>query len=97
MQYLLDLKEGKWSYIESKGEKPSPRTGQTATLLDDGRVLVFGESSMTDGLVISLVELVFSLLHCYLLTVACNYEQTHKYTYTNDQGFVGFSTCKLNP
>jgi hypothetical protein len=53
VQYLLDLKEGKWSYIDSKGEKPSPRTGQTATLLDDGRILVFGGSSMTDGLVFS--------------------------------------------
>ena len=60
MQYLLDLKEGKWSYIEGKGEKPSPRTGQTATLLDDGRVLVFGGSSMTDGLVISLIHVYIS-------------------------------------
>lgn len=47
--FVLDLKESRWSHIPSKGDQPSSRTGQSAVLLDDGRVLVFGGSSMTEG------------------------------------------------
>lgn len=48
--FVLDLKEAKWSQINSKGDQPSPRTGLSAIVLGDGhRVLIFGGSSMTEG------------------------------------------------
>lgn len=47
--FLIDLHESKWSHMPSNGDLPSPRTGQSAVLLEDGRVLIFGGSSMATG------------------------------------------------
>eukprot|EP00249_Psilotum_nudum_P009770 c22143_g1_i1 orf=277-1248(+) len=47
--FLLDLKESKWSAVQSKGVPPSARTGHSALLLGDNRVIVFGGLSMLEG------------------------------------------------
>ncbi|KAI5055550.1 hypothetical protein GOP47_0029071 [Adiantum capillus-veneris] len=47
--FVLDLKEGKWSYLATTGDQPTPRTGTSAVVLDDQRVLLFGGSSMLEG------------------------------------------------
>ncbi|MCO5579184.1 hypothetical protein L7F22_033037 [Adiantum nelumboides] len=47
--FVLDLEEVKWSYMATKGDQPSPRTGASAVALDGQRVLLFGGSSMLEG------------------------------------------------